>query len=222
MISAAGTAYSIKAQNDAVEAANSAHPRDFVPINISRTAALAKAADEAGFNISDADFARRFPQLVKGREFNVADASNQLSGGTSKQLTDAMGKAGLSADLGSTEFEKAQALGRPILSIEQRDRNYFSKLLAQNPQRNAGLSGGDVTKLVVANTGAQNAYNSQIFGNQVNKYNASVAQGIQNQYAATSGLASLAGLFDQNKKPVDPYLSLTTGAYRSGPMGTGG
>lgn len=235
VVAAGATAYGAYTQNQAVEAANSVHPRAFVPININRTATLARAADEAGFRLSDADFAKRFPQLVQGRNFNIADSISNLGGGTSNVVSDSLSRAGLSADLGNDEFKKAQALGKPILSIEQRDRNYFSRMLAENPQRTAGLSGGDVTKLAAQNTGALGAYNSQIFGNKINSYNAQIAQGIQNTSAATSGLASLAGLFTQNNRTQQsPYLNagysgghsvaggLSSLGYTSGPFNSSG
>lgn len=212
IISIGGTAYSIYSQNRAIDAANSTNPRPFQPIDIAGTARLALEADKLGYKTSDQDFANRFPQLVSGRAFNIADSAAQLSGGTSRQLTDSMAKAGVSANLGTDEFQKAQNLGKPILGIEQRDRNYFSRLMAENPQRQAGLTGADVTKLAAQNTGGQNAYNSQIFGNQIAKYNASIAQGMQNQYAATSGLASLAGLLsdsNRSKPQQSGYLDPT-------------
>lgn len=229
-ITAAGTAYSINAQNNAIDAANSAHPRPFVPINIGKTAELAKAADVAGYQASDSEWLTRYQNshlLKAGRDYNVSDASSNLSGATSPVVTNAMDKAGLAGDLGSNEFQKAQALGKPILSIEQRDRNFFRQLLAENPQRSAGLTGGDVTKLAAQNTGAQGAYNSNIFGNKINQYNAQIAQGIQNQNAAVGGLASLAGLFSQNNRPnqssyLEPgyYGHSLGGAY--GGLGYGG
>lgn len=213
------TAYGVYSQQRAIDNANSAEPRPFEPIDIVKTAKLAQDADKLGFMLSDQDFKTRFPKLVMGREFNIADSALNLSGGTSKVVTEAMDKSGLSGDLGDTQFEKARALGKPILQMEQRDRGYFRQLLAENPHRAAGLTGSDVTRLAAQNTGAQNAFNSQIFGNKINQYNSQIAQGIQNQGAAVSGLASLAGLFSQNKTTQSGYLDpsyynkSTTGKY---------
>lgn len=199
-IAAAGTAYGIYAQQSAIGAANDVRPRPFVPIDINKTAQLMRAADIAGYENSQRDFERRFPLLQKGKEYNISDAASNLDGKTSATVTNAMDKAGLSADISGTEFQKSQALGKPILAMEQRDRNYFSNLLAQNPQKAAGMNSSQYGQLIAQNTGAQNAYNSQFFGNQINRYNANIAQGMQNQYAATSGLASLASLFGNNNR----------------------
>lgn len=190
-----------------MSAANSAKPKPFVPVNIPQTAQMALVADQAGYNTSDEDWKRRFPKLVLGRDANIADADNNLSGLTSPYVSDAMKTAGLSANLGDTEFQKAQNLGQPILSMEQRDRNYFQKQLGMNPQRTAGLSGQDATNLAIANTGNAQNYTQGIFQSNIARYNAGIQQNIQNSNAAVTGLGSFAGLLTQNSNRQSGYLN---------------
>lgn len=207
VVAIGGTAYGIYASEQARDAASSAQPRPFVPLNVRNVARQALEADELSYRISDQDFQNRFPDLVRGRNYMADNAASNLRGETSPVVTNAMSKAGLTADLGNNEFQKARNLGKPILSIEQRDRNYFRTNLALNPQRTAGLSGPDVTKLTAQNTGAQNAFNSNVFGNKTLQYNANIAQGIQNQNAAIGGLAGLAGLLQGgSRQQRDPSL----------------
>lgn len=194
IIGIAGTAYSIYSQEQAKNAASSLKPRPFVPVDIPQVAAMALATDEAGYKISDADWRARFPKLALGRDFNINDVGANLSGETSPTITNAMDKAGLSANLGNTEYEKAKNLGLPITSIQQRDRNYFQKQLAMNPQRTAGLSGTDTTRLAIANTGNQSNFNQGVFQSRIAGYNAGIQQNIQNTNAGINALGSLAGL----------------------------
>lgn len=203
-----GTGYSIYSQNRAIDAANSAEPRPFVPIDIPTLARQALAADVVGFAASDEDFLRRAGPLVRARDYNVDEAGRQLGGALGRTTTAALDKSGLRSDLGgATEYQKALNLGKPVLSMEQRDRGYFSRLLGENPQRSAGLSGDDVTRLALANTNAQNAYNSQLFGNQIDRYNASIAQNTNNMGAAATGLAGLASLFPERPASPSNYLN---------------
>ena len=225
IVAIGGTTYSILQQNAAIRAANSARPAAFVPVDIAKTAQLALDADKAGYKISDLDWERRFPLLKKGRDFNIEDAGLQLRGGTSKTVADAMSQSGLTGDLGNTEFEKSRNLGMPILALEQRDRNYFQKQLAMNPQRAAGLSGQDVARIAITNTGGQNNYNQGIFQSRIAQYNTQVNQALQNQNAGVAGLGALADLIPQRNQStsgvLDPsyYGSLTTGQGAPRPYG---
>lgn len=223
VVAIGGTAYGIYSQQQAVSAANSVKPKPFVPIDIPKTAAAFLAANEAGFGFSDAKWKEDFPKLWLGREYSINDARNNLSGSLSPNITKSLETAGLSSDIGgNNEFQKARDLGRPILSLEQRDRGYFQNLMQQNPQRQAAMPGSVSLQLQAQNTGAQNAYNSSFFGNQINQYNAQVAQGIQNQNAAIAGLGSLAGLIAPQQSNQSGYLSpefygnFSTGKYGSG------
>lgn len=212
-VTAAGTAYSINSQNNAISAANNAHPRAFVPIDINNVAQQAFIADKAGFDISDKDWQKRFPQLFAGRNYNISDIGGNLRGIASPTITKEMNKAGLGANLGNTEFKQAQNLGLPLLSLEQRDRNYFQKELSMNPQRTAGLTGQDVARISIANTNSQSNFNQGLFGSRISAYNSQIQQGIANNNAAIGGLGALAGLYtnyqQQNtnpaSNPLDPH-----------------
>lgn len=193
----AGTAYSISASEAAAKAANAVKPKKFVPVDIPRTQAEAIAADTAGYAKSDADFKKRFPKLAQGRNFNIQSSLADRSGAMSAGVTDALGKAGLSADFGTNAFQQAKNLGMPILAKEQRDRTYFQRLLADNPQRQFGLSGQDIARISIANTGGTNNYNQGLFGSRMNMYNQQVAQNAQNNSAAITGLTGALGMIGQ-------------------------
>jgi hypothetical protein len=203
-ISAAGTAYALSQSSPSYP-----NPKKFIPVNIPQTAAMAKAADIAGYKLSDADFAARFPNLVAGREFSINDALGNLEGKTSKTVSDALEKSGVATgNLGDNPFKQAFELGMPILSKEQRDRTYFQRLLADNPQRQFGLSGGDVAKIAVANVGSQNNYNQGVYGSRINQYNAQVAQNAQTIGAITSGAPQVVSIGQQlYNNFTNPYLN---------------
>lgn len=214
VIGVAGTAYGVYSQQQAISAANSAHPRPFVPINIPQVAQMALAADVAGYRFSDEDWKTRFPKLVMGRDYNIRDVGANLRGQTSPVISQGLSKAGLSANLGSTEAQQSVNLGLQPMALEQRDRNYFQRELSMNPPRSAGLSGGDVTKLAAQNTGAQNAFNSALYGNRINAYNTQVQQSIQNQGALFQGLGALGGLYSNyQQNQSNPYSNSTDPAY---------
>lgn len=162
-------------------------------ISIPAAQDLALSQDISSFAASDADWAKRFPELVKGRNFMIADANAQSKGGISSAATGALKTAGL-GDLkfaGKNEFQTARNLGQPILAKEQRDRNFASNLLLQNPQRQFGLSGKDVTNIALANTGDTNAIASAVAQTQANAYSSSVAQTAQDFSGITSILGGL-------------------------------
>lgn len=157
---------------------------------------LALNADITGYGLSDTAYATGFTApLVSGRSAMITDANKQSAGGISSQATGAVVRAGL-GDVaksipGKNDFQTARNLGQPILSKEQRDRNFASNLLLQNPQRVYGLGGQDVTNIALANTGNVNAINAAVGQTQANAYSSSVAQGANNFAGITSLLGGL-------------------------------
>lgn len=164
----------------------------FVPVDIAGTTALATKADQDAYGRNDADFAQRFPQLVKARQTSLDDSINQLGGGIGKQSTGALVAAGLAPEAASmstgNEFQTSKNEGRGVLDKESRDRNYFESELGQEGQQRVfGPSGGNILQEALANTGNLNAANNSAYLTGVNAYNSSVQQGAQN----TAGYASL-------------------------------
>ncbi len=197
----------------------------FTPINVSKTNDLALQFDERGYQLSDEDFAKRFPNLVAGREYSIDDALGNLQGQESAVVTDTLSKSGLGdVNFGNTSFEKAKntgATGQEILSREKRDRNYFQNLLAANPQRQFGLTGQDVAHIALGNTNSANVFNQGTYGSRVNQYNAQVQQNAANNagyaQAGTAALGLIAKNFTQPQS--SGYLSVT--GY-GGPYSYGG
>jgi hypothetical protein len=182
-----------------------------VTTNIPQTEQQALAADVASYNRSDADYAQRFPDLVAGRNYNVANAVSNLGGQTDPTITNALKTAGFGGtNMGGTVFQQARAMGQPILAKEQRDRNYFETLLSDNPQRAFGLSGGDVANIALANVGAQNAYNQGTYGTRVGAANAQLLQNAQNSaalYGAIGAIGSAGIKYGASQNYNSPALS---------------
>lgn len=191
-VTLAGTAYSISASSAAADAANSLKPKKFVPIDTKAVGDLALATDVAGYAASDADWRNRFPKLAQGRDTSISMAYDALRGKASPQVEEGLRKSGLQVDVSGNEFEQSRKLGLPILAKEQRDRTYFQKILADNPQRQFGLTGSDVTNIAISNTNSQSNYNQGLFGSRINQYNSQVAQSAQNTAGIVAGIGGAA------------------------------
>lgn len=127
------------------------------PLNINRLEQAGIQADELGYNESDADFARRFPELVKARDYNINSSQTNMAGGRDPFIYDALSKAGLGdIDFGTGEHTIERNMGVKINSKENRDRTYFQRLLQDNPQRAFGLNSKDVARVALANTSGIN------------------------------------------------------------------
>jgi hypothetical protein len=187
-------------------------------VNVPNTEGEALAADVVGYGLSDQDYAKRFPQLVAGRNYNVNNAVSNLQGQTDPAVSSALQTAGFGTpNLGSNEFQQAKSLGQPILAKEQRDRTYFQNLLQDNPQRAFGLSGGDVVNLGLANLGAANSYNQSIYGTRVQGANQAILQNAQNMSALYGALGSVgaAGIksYANSQSPYLSYSQYSAPAY---------
>lgn len=178
-------------------------PPPFVPINIAQVRQQALQGDIQGYGASDADYNARFPNLVRGRDFNIGDATSQLAGAPDPLVTSTLNKSGLRSDFGNNHYTQARNSGVDILSKEKRSRNYFSTLLAHNPQRQFGVeSSADLMKMIYANTGNLTSYNQANYASRVNEYNSSLLQSARNQEsyagAASSLIGSIGRLYNNN------------------------
>jgi hypothetical protein len=160
--------------------------------------------DQQGYDTSDADYKKRFPDLVAGRDFAINNAAADLSGQQDPIYNKAFNQTGLgNINLGSNSFQQSVNTGQPVLAMEQRDRNYFQRLFANNPQRTFGLSPGDVTNIALANTGAQTQFNAQSVGSKINQLNAQTAQnaalaGVLGKVGGTVASAATGAIINSN------------------------
>lgn len=123
------------------------------PLNINKLEQIAIQADELGYNLSDEDFARRFPDLVKARDYNIESSRLNIAGERDPFIYNALSEAGLGdIDFGTGVHNIERNMGVKIGSKESRDRTYFQRLLADNPQRAFGLNSKDVARVALANT----------------------------------------------------------------------
>lgn len=193
----------------------------FQKINIPETQALALEFDRSGYDASDLDFLRRFPLLAEGREFNIEDSANQMAGAQDPLVAQTLDKAGLSADYGATPYAQSRNMGaQEIVSKEKRDRNYFSRLLAENPSRQFGLGGQDIARVSIANTMGQNNYNQGMFGSRINAYNAQIQQNAQTNAGYANAAGDLFGSIAKYYRNSQPN-SLSASYYGPSAMGYG-
>ena len=186
-----------------------------IDIGAAQDAAL--GADIQGYNLSDTAYAAPgsyTAPLVTGRGSMIDSLLGESTGGISSQATGALDTAGLE-DLatsipGKNEFQTSRNLGQPILAKEQRDRNFASNLLLQNPQRLFGLSGQDVVHIALANTGNVNALNEAVAGTQANAYSSSVVQGAQNFAGLSSLISGFAKNYASSGNIFSPYTNPTS------------
>lgn len=207
-----GTAYSIYSSQAAISAANSVSLPKFVPIDPKQVATDAAAADRSSYAASDADYYTNplTAGVAKGRDYAVQDSVDSLKGNSSGKQNAALASSGFSATLGSG-FDKARALGAPILSQEQRDRTYFQSVLGANPRRQIGLSGSDIAHIAIANTNSQNNFNQGLFGSRINQYNSALQQSAQNVGAGIGAIGGLVGVGTQlYQNSNSPYLNAST------------
>jgi hypothetical protein len=127
------------------------------PLNVNALEQLGIQADQLGYNLSDQDYLKRFPQLAQARDYNINSAGLNLSGQQDPFINDALQRAGLGdINLGTGEHTIERNMGVKIGSKETRDRTYFQRLLADNPVRAFGLNTQDIEKIALANTNGIN------------------------------------------------------------------
>lgn len=127
------------------------------PLNVNKLEKLAIQADELGYNLSDEDFARRFPELVAARDYGIESSRLNLAGERDPFIYGALKDSGLGdIDFGTGEHNIERNMGVKIGSKEQRDRTYFQRLLQDNPQRAFGLNSKDIARIALANTNGIN------------------------------------------------------------------
>lgn len=187
--------------------------------------------DTEAYARADADLLKRFPSLVNARDWSIADSGQQLGGDIGSTTRGALESAGLGDEASrmstGSEFKTALNMGEGILSKEQRDRNYFERVLAENPARKFGLSGADAVRIAMANTGNTNAINAAGYGTAVNASNAATLQGAQNFGALSNIITGAITNFSRSRSTspyIDPYNSVYPSVapnyYDLGPGGT--
>lgn len=198
-------------------APNPPKPPKFYPIDIPGTLAKALEYDVASFQESDK---AQLPGLVKSRDLTISDAYKQLTGPVDPTVLDAYTQSAIEKGLSITGGGNVAAglqsgtLGRNIAGIEvarailqkqDYDRNYFQTLIESNPQRAFGLSGSDVARLAIVNTGQLNASNQQQYTSQLAGIAAQGAAGVQTGQAI-SAVGGLIGKFGSSSTPSDKRL----------------
>lgn len=179
----------------------------FQPVNIPEAIAQAISYDVQGYNWSDADFTSRFPGLVQTRNEEIGRAYNELTGPLDPTVESSFTNQGLNqgatalgggdplSGLGLTAGSAGRnaasvSFANSVMSKEDADRQYFTQLLLDNPQRQFGIGAGDVSGLFALNTQGVNNFNSQSFQSELNNI---YTQG-QQQAATGAQIAALGNI----------------------------
>lgn len=150
------------------------------PVNLLATEQAGINADQYGYNLSDADFAARFPGLVASRNKDMESAYKEMTGPLAPEVENQFTTSGLakafSAFGGGSELGASTAkgsIGRNTVAAsvandtntyQDAARQYFQSLIEQNPQRAFGLNGGDMLNLAILNQGNRAQANQQAAG----------------------------------------------------------
>lgn len=181
----AGTANSIY-QSGQGGSFGGAKPPPFTPIDIPGLQNLATQTDIKGYDMSDADLARRFPGLVAENKQLIDQTYKNITGPLDPSLQNAFTTRGIESSLdsvgggasGLAGLGGRGSAGQNVLSTslinntrdyQDQQRGYLDSLLQGNPQRATGLSGEDVTNLSIQNTQLQNEYNQAKYAFQQQK-----------------------------------------------------
>jgi hypothetical protein len=175
------------------------------PVNTLATEQAGIAADQYGYNLSDADFASRFPGLVASRGTDMATAEKEMTGPLAAPVENAFTSSGLSKAFsafgGGSEDPNVTGTGsigrktigasvaNDTMSYQNAARDYFQNLIEQNPQRAFGLSGGDLLNLSILNQGNLAQANQQAAG-IASQVGAAQAQASQSQTNSLIGAGS--------------------------------
>jgi hypothetical protein len=159
---------------------NQPPPPKVYPVNLGNTLQTGIAADQFGYNLSDADFAQRFPGLVSTRDENISTAYNELTGPLDPVVQNEMTTSGLAKSLSAfgagsevPDVTDQGSIGRNTIgasiaqdtsSYQDSARNYIESLSSDNPQRAFGPSGADLLSLAILNQGNQAQANQQAAG----------------------------------------------------------
>ena len=180
------------------------------PVNIPQTATDAMNADIAGFNWSDANTLANYPGLVAGNTANIQQTYNALNGPLDSTVQNQFVSQGASGALGSFgggnpmatlgdvksgagSNATASSLANQTMNLQDANRTAWDTITnqSQNLPRAAGLSGGDIANLSIANSGGLSASNQAAYAGSVNQSNASNAQSNANTTAEASAAAAV-------------------------------
>jgi hypothetical protein len=174
-----------------------------------------------GYNLADSSFQTGFTApLAPAATSMLNQLSTQSTGPISTEAQGALATAGLGDETAKidsgNEFKTAQELGQPILSKEQRDRNYASSILSTPyfAPRSFTLSPSDVAQIAAGNSGNVNAFNQalgQINSNQAVTNTLQNAQDIQALSSLVSGFAKAGANYYQS-----PYANPFAFVYGDG------
>lgn len=157
--------------------------------------------DREGYDLSDADFAARFPELLAAQDLfrqRTLDDFNKSSV-PSQALHDEMMRAGISNAIGAfggniapnsaAEASVARNLGLGVLDLQDRNRRNQNEGITMATQmfqpRTFGFGGQGALQLELANLEGQNAWNQANYAAQVSGGQFNSGINAQNQNAKT-------------------------------------
>lgn len=164
------------------------------------------------YNQSDKYYRDTTGNLLPARDFNIENAYQNLTGVQDPAINSAITSAGLpGVNLGNNyqEAKNLGAKGTGILSLRDRNRNYFAKLFAANPKRSFGLNQQDYLNTVIANSGGHAAFDQAIANAAAQQANINA----QNNANTISAIGSTIGGVANTASRYGPAISNTASYY---------
>lgn len=183
-------------------------PPRFKPVKLDQATDLAQKYDSLGYSLTDQAFLSQYPGLVAIRDSQINDAARQVVGPLDPTVQGQFARNAMSTTLdafgggtGSIGEAGSAARGSIAASIanqtqtkQDADRLNLENLMGLYPQRQFGLTGGDLTNIMIGNITGQNQANYQQYAAQVQNANASSAASASNTASTVQLGISLAGL----------------------------
>lgn len=215
----------------------------YVPQNITDIKKQALKSDTTGFATSDADFAKRHPELLGAEKAFELQTEKDQTGNTelmpqlqSEYMRSGLGNAlGAFGDTGPTlapgssgEADVARNLGMDIQGFQQQNRQNREQSLGLAeglfPRRQFGLTGEDTANLLTTNNLGQNNFNQANYAvqagvaqtnylAQAQNANAQTAQANVNAQAAATRQAASQQAISGIAQAALSGLSTTAGRY---------
>lgn len=240
---AAAQALENQKQNALPEFKRTALPQ-FIPVKFGDVNNSAITADEAAYLRSDADFARRNPELVKANKMFKSSVLKDQEGDSElmPQVQNEFMRAGLAealASFGGTEDTStlapgsageasvARNLGVGILNLQDRNRRNRNESLSIAarlfPKRQIGLTGSDAASIEIANTNQTNATLQAEYEAEVAAKNKNYDINAQNTNSMVQAEnAAAAANAEANAELMKAYAGAATGAVGAASRATAG
>lgn len=199
-------------------------PPKFRPLDIGALGDEAFRFNSDELHMSTNDLAQRFPGIVSTDAQRMKDDAAAIQGKTTPEEQNAMVEHGLERSLGAfggaqgeigsegsaSRNVVASTVARDAIAKEDQDRGNLEGDLAAHPERQMGLGGAEVAKLMIGNIIGQNVSNRNAYLAAMGQLQQQNSQAAQNE----RGLISVGGsLVGAGAKAYSGYNNSAIGDY---------